>query len=101
EVAVCDPEQPCRRRSGDRRVARLVREQCHLADEVAGADRGDLPLPLPRDVEAAVDDDEELMTGLPLPDHDLAGFGFDLLGRPRDLAEILLRALREQGDALE
>src|SRR5947209_7008432 len=74
----------------DRRRAGTAVEQSELAEVLAGAELGDLPLAaLHRGV--AADDEEELVSRLALLDEDLSLAALDGVGRPGEGLPLLLR----------
>src|SRR5439155_12095340 len=78
--------------------SRATVEQRQLAEVLTPAERRDLAA-VAQHVGRAVEDEEELVTRLPLLDEDVTGLDMDLVGRPPDLLELLLRARREHGHA--
>src|SRR5262245_32392974 len=95
ERAIRDHEHVERRQRGHGRDPRDLREERNLADEAPGPERLHLA-PLATHLDLAADDHEELAAALALADQNLALLQVELVRDPRDLLQLLLRALLEE-----
>ncbi len=90
-----EDEEPKRRRRGHRRRARDVLDQRDLAEEVAVLERRDVA-PVLRHLGLALDDHEELLSGLALAAEHPAGIDLEVLRHLGELLELVPREVREE-----
>src|SRR6266540_3323704 len=95
-----DDEEPRVGRRRHRRSSGRPRDQRDLAEEVATPERPHFAA-LALHLRLPVDEDEELPAERSFADELPPGAEVDLIGELRDLREFLLRAAREQWDALD
>ena len=100
EVALVDHEQVTVGVADHRGRPRAVIEEAQLADDRAGAERGDSTT-VPFHGDRSIDDHERLTTGLPLVDDHRASGHSHLGPRPGDEPELLLGAGGKERDIRE
>src|SRR5207245_11779393 len=99
ELRRAEDEATERRQGSDGRAPRAVVEEGDLAEEVT---RAELALPVRCvDIDAALDDDDEVPAALPALAENLSGGQVDLVGTRRDEGQLFVGAAGDEGDAAQ